>query len=1348
MSQHVFREEKFVRMEEEVKSLRIKPFDGSGFNNWSFRVRAYLQQLEVLHCVETEAEEEAFWNILDSETEEVKAAKKIKRDARVKQDNKCRSMLIQTIADSHLEYVKDKNSPKKIWDALHNIFERKSITSRFLLKKQLLMMKYNESEPLQDHFLRFDRLVREMKGAGARMEEEDVICHLMITMPESYDAVTTAMEAVSDRLTMDLVRRNYLDVEAKRRGQRVETDSNEAAFSGKSSKQGKLKCFNCGGVGHKKFQCPKRGETETRGQTAPSKKITQKANVSAKTVSFVAADSTELVAVGSRIESKWYLDSGASEHMSNDRALFENLQKLDRPVVIQTAKSRSNLLARYKGRVVVQALVSEERIQVNMEDVLFIPELSLNLLSLRRLEATGKKIVFFDGCVTVEADGEIVATGRQSGRLYAMDFQCERRHTEGKALVTGKVNRELELWHHRYGHLGNDNLLKLVTKNMVDGFTVDRVKAGGAQFLCEPCIHGKQTREPFRRHPEKRAGRPLEIVHSDVCGPVTPVAWDGSSYFVTFTDDFTHVAVVYMIKTKDEVLERFMDYEAMSTAHFGVRISRLRCDNGGEYTGKAMKKFCRKRGIQLEMTVPYTPEQNGVSERLNRTIVEKSRSMLEANGVSKELWSEAVYTSAYVLNRSPSVAVGGDITPYEAWYGKKPNVSNLRVFGSNCYIHVPKQLRKKLDSKSQKVTFVGYAPNGYRVWNGKKVIVARDVIFNEDELVFRSPVESKMNEDDTVVVKEYVPKPNPNVQPVESVVPEDEDSEEDFFSEDEPAEQPEAGNDTGAGVRRSGRNVVPPKWHSDFDMDLSAFALCAENFVDGIPSDVSELKKRQDWSMWKQAIQEELESLDRNDTWSLVELPAGRKVVDSKWIFKIKRCSDGTIDKYKARLVARGFTQRQGFDFIETYSPVAKMSTVRILLALANHEGWYVHQMDVKSAFLNGMLEEEIYMRPPPGFEAGSNRVCRLNKAIYGLKQSSRNWNLRFHEFIDKLGFKRSEHDYCFYFWKSNGIVIYVLIYVDDVLIASNSLKAVQTLKKKFSAEFEMKDLQEVRNFLGLNIQRDREAGLMKIDQKAYIEAVLERFGMGNCKPSPVPMDPHLRLEKGNDPKSFTDKPYRELIGCLMYLTVTSRPDICAAVNYFAGFQCCATEEHWAHLKKVLRYLRGTADYQLVYRRVEAEPVAVFADADWGNDPNDRRSVSGLVIKLHGQTVVWSTKKQSSVALSSTEAELMALCQASCDSMWVVNLLKSVQREVKEPVTVFEDNQPCISITSDPRKLKRMKHIEVQYCFVRELIERGKLMLKYLPTDEQPADMLTKGLPAPRFRKFRDMIGVELGVAD
>lgn len=1342
-------------MDDETRSLRIKPFDGTGFNNWCFRMKAYLQQLEVLRCVEVAADEEDFWVIPASDSAEVKAAKEVKRAARIRQDNKCQSVLIQAIADSHLEYIKDKQSPKQIWDGLHDVFERKSITNRFLLKLQLLSMRYQENDRLQDHFLRFDKLVREIKGAGAQMDEEDVICHLMLTMPSSYDAVTTAMEAVSERLTMDLVRRKYLDVEAKRRGQQQDADVNEAAFSGKN--KSKFKCFGCGQPGHRKAQCPKSGENKSAFPKQAKKSAVQNANVGTKTVSFVAADGrSDVVAASAVVSSKWYLDSGASEHMSNNKALFDCLEKLETEVVIQTAKSGVNLFARFKGRITARAVVNGCEIEIRIEDVLYIPELSLNLLSLRRLENSGKKVIFFGGRVTVEADNEVVATGRQHGRLYCMDFECVKmrnENTTSSALMTGKVSKQLELWHQRFGHLGNENLQKLVKKGMVEGMKIASVGKKNEMLLCEPCITAKQTREPFKvRSDVKRASRPLEIVHSDVCGKITPVSWDGNEYFVSFTDDYTHISVVYLMKTKDQVLECLMEFEAMASAHFGSKISRLRTDNGGEYCSHAMKQFCRCKGIRMEKTVPYTPEQNGVSERLNRTIEEKARAMLQASGLPKFLWGEAVYTAVYLMNRSPSVAVAGDVTPYEAWNGHKPDVANLRVFGSDCYVHVPKQLRKKLDDKSEKVSFVGYAPNGYRVWNGTKVFIGRDVIFNENELRLCTTVKSSTTicENDEVIVKEQVADADsdPEVSDTEASDTEQEETDSDNYISDDENDDSEEVNPGGPSgdpdniVRRSGRNVVPPIWHSDFDMNISAFALSAEEFIDNIPADVSELKKRSDWPSWKSAIGEELESLRRNDTWKLVELPAGKKVIDSKWVFKVKRNSEGEVERYKARLVARGFTQRPGFDYTDTYSPVAKMATLRILLALANQKGWHVHQMDVKCAFLNGTLDEEIFMRQPAGFEKGKNLVCRLNKAIYGLKQASRNWNQRFHDFICKLGFKRSEYDFCLYQWSCDGVIVLVVIYVDDILIVSNSEKAISGIKKLFSTEFEMKDFQDVKSFLGLNIQRNKQAGTMTIDQRAYIQSVLERFGMDGCKPSLVPMEPNLKLMKGSKEQT-TDKPYRELVGCLMYLMVTSRPDICAAVSYFAGFQCGATEEHWVHLKRVLRYLKGTIDCKLVYRRSESvEMLEAYADADWGNDPNDRRSVSGFVCKLYGSTVTWATKKQSSVALSTTEAELMALCQASCEVVWILNLLNSVEVKVVEPVSVYEDNQSCISVTVEPRKHKRMKHVEIQNFFVRELVEKGRVQLIYLPTEDQLADVMTKGLASPRFRKLRDVLGV------
>lgn len=427
--------------------------------------------------------------------------------------------------------------------------------------------------------------------------------------------------------------------------------------------------------------------------------------------------------------------------------------------------------------------------------------------------------------------------------------------------------------------------MKLMDKNMVVGMDLSsNVKPGSSEtVLCEPCVAGKQTREPFVSREGKRTTRPLELVHSDVCGPISPVSWDGMQYFITFTDDFTHLTVVYLMKSKDEALECLKTYEAMATAHFQTRMSRLRCDNGGEYSGKQMKMFCRQRGIQLEMTVPYTPEQNGLSERMNRTIVEKVRAMLAGSKVTKRLWGEAVYAAAYLINRSPTVAVDGNRTPCEVWNGRKPNVSNLRIFGAECFVHVPKQKRKKLDVKSEKATFVGYAPNGYRVWNGRKVFVARDIVFNECKTSETESDDSKCDEDKQLIVIED------HVQQAAQIIgeegnedlPEIPDEPEvtvDDELDDTLIDEAAGGDPDESEVRRSSRNRAPPFWHEDYN--ISAFALNAEEYADNDPSDIAELKKHDDWPLWKKAIEAKLLCLEKTVT----KLPTVKQV-----------------DRYKAR---------------------------------------------------------------------------------------------------------------------------------------------------------------------------------------------------------------------------------------------------------------------------------------------------------------------------------------------------------------------------------------------------------------------------------------------------------------
>lgn len=349
-------------------------------------------------------------------------------------------------------------------------------------------------------------------------------------------------------------------------------------------------------------------------------------------------------------------------------------------------------------------------------------------------------------------------------------------------------------------------------------------------------------------------------------------------------------------------------------------------------------------------------------------------------------------------------------------------------------------------------------------------------------------------------------------------------------------------------LRRSNRVRKQPERYG-----YSAMALSAENFVDDAPNSFEDIKKKSDAHHWMAAVNNEMNALLKNNTWNLTELPKGHSVLDCKWVFKRKRCEDGDAGEYKARLVARGFTQRKGFDYQETYSPVAKITTFRILLAVAVQNNLHIHQMDVKTAFLNGDLREEIYMRLPDGFKRG-NLVCKLNKSLYGLKQASRMWNERFHTYVTKMGFQRSAHDHCLYSKGENESKIYLLLYVDDLLLIGGGLTEIRWIKMLMSTEFEMKDMNEMRNFLGICIERDISTGSLHIHQRPYLIKLLRRFEMENCNGIRTPMECHLKLQKSGE-NSTAGMPYRELIGCLMYVMITSRPDIGAAVNYFSQFQ-------------------------------------------------------------------------------------------------------------------------------------------------------------------------------------------------
>lgn len=562
--------------------------------------------------------------------------------------------------------------------------------------------------------------------------------------------------------------------------------------------------------------------------------------------------------------------------------------------------------------------------------------------------------------------------------------------------------------------------------------------------FCEACVEGKQHKTKFNTS-TSRCEEILGLVHSDVCGKVDPSSLGGAQYFLTFIDDHSRYTWVYVLKTKDQVFEKFKEWKCITEKSLGQKVKILRTDNGGEYKSKEFERFLKSEGIRHETTIPKTPEQNGVAERMNRSLLEMIRSMLHK--MSRGFWAEALSTAVYLKNRSPAAAVPGK-TPYEALHGHAPNVENLRVFGSTCYSHVPRDERKKIDPKSRRCLFLGYGDTvkGYRLYDeGKKrVIHSRDVCFEEDKRVVIETTETisegektpeELSSDDEEVTSEEETLTDDDEAPLQAgslkketkTTPQGESSGERKLKKEENApETSTQGESSGERKVKKEENIPEARTQDDAKEQRGERPKRTRKEVDRYgewvfvgkdPTTYKAAMKCDDKEKWKTAMENELQSLQENNVWDLVKLPKDREVVGSKWVFRVKTNPDGSVDRYKARLVAQGYSQRPGLDYDETFSPVVRSESVRMMIALAAKMNLQLHQMDVTTAFLNGELSEEVYMKQPEGFEqeGKEGHVCKLNRSIYGLKQSPRCWNVALDKHLQSMGLAQSAADPCLY---------------------------------------------------------------------------------------------------------------------------------------------------------------------------------------------------------------------------------------------------------------------------------------------------------------------------------------------
>ena len=1051
-------------------------------------------------------------------------------------------------------------------------------------------------------------------------------------------------------------------------------------------------CFFCGKMGHKKKDCYfyKRQNPDKNKD-----KNNDKNNEKAK-----CAQNEDEVCLGvwdniSNIKNnEWIIDSAATSHMVNDKKFFDKFIPLKNKIYLAD------------GSYVVTEGVGSGRIKIYnelndsqscyLENVLYIPKLDGNLLSIIKMVQKGICVEFKNNKCTISKNNKEIGVGYVHGNIYTLKTNIEKLY---KTIEKG----DIKLWHRRLGHRNFDDLELIRRNKIVDGIEI----FGKNNEACENCFKGKFAKLKFEKSESKTNGI-LELIHSDVCGPLNIETPGEKRYILTLIDDYSHYVTIYLLKNKSEVSEKIIHFVELNKNKFDKIVKTLRSDNGGEYISHDLKNYFTKNGIKHEFTCPYTPEQNGKAERMNRSLIEMTRCMLEESGLEKKFWGEAVNTACYLLNRLPYNK--NVFTPYEKFFSIKPNLSHVKTFGAEAYAWIPNEKRNKLDAKAEKLILVGYSENSkaYRLLNKEtcKITISRHVKFVEDKINNKTGnVMSDNVEQDTVNEDEFVV----SLKNKKIILEDNVDDNDDINSE-----------------------------HSDYN-DHSK-NLFEENQEE--PLNYKQMLLKEDKDLWLKAMEEEIECMNDSDVWTLVEREKSMKVLSNRWVYKIKKDPITGDNIYRARLVAKGYNQLFGEDYENTFAPVVKQITFRILLNISGTKNYFVKHFDIKTAFLNGELEEVVYMQQPEGFRNNDNLVCKLSKSIYGLKQAARCWNIKLTQILRENDFEESLADNCLFIKKSNNIIVYVLIYVDDIVVSSNDEVEIQKFYKILSNHFSVKNLGNISNYLGIEVNRD-EDGIFYICQKEYITTLLNRFSLNDSKISNIPMDTGYYR---NDLKSKTvledNNLYRKAIGSLLYLCLNSRPDITSSVIILSRKNEKPLKSDWNEVKRIFKYLKGTINDRLMLGSggFESELVG-YSDADWAGDCTDRKSTSGYVIQLSGSTIDWKTQKQNSVSLSSCESEYIALTELCTQLKWIVQLLKDMGVVLRN-ISVYEDNQSTLKLLDSEKIQTRSKHIDVRYNFVKEIKRLGEMNFYYCDTQNMPADLLTKPLSGEKIKRFKLLMGL------
>ena len=1321
-------------------------FNGTGYHGWQFKMKLSLIQQEVWYCVEPQKEE----------------AKTSNEDAQdiQRKENLAYTFLMLSLSDSVQKVVRRCRTAKETWDLLKEKYGSQGAQERLEIREKLHSMKFKEGTRMIDHIAKMEEYVELLTASGGEVQDDELLLCLLRSLPRKYDTMKVMLRTRGKQVKLEELQ-GLLLVEERESEERFEDKESLYYARGRSTQSSSRRCFKCNKEGHISSTCKELRASDGRflcricqsrnhlEKGCPKRKSGNKSeerwNKSEKN-NFLFHTSD--VKITEKTEEKecadWLLDSGATRHLCNNINIVEGLKEDSSKVQIADGSYMDGAGA---GIVSLRVVVNKSVHNVEIDNTLVTKALEKNILSVGKLTDKGAEVRFIENEAYVIMNGETVMEAKKKDGLYYVTLAKKADEANVSTAIEDQikpnhdkaVNRwkggDINVWHRRLGHIGEEALKKTVP-----------IK--GKLKLCEECLESKFDRTPFNENSE-REKYVLERIYSDVCGPIGVESFGGSKYFVSFIDGFSRYAHVYTISNKSEVIKCFEDYCKIVENETGKKVRSIRSDNGGEYANVAMKDYCKNKGIRIELTTPYTSQQNGMAERYNRTILNMVRAMLRDAKLEMEFWAEAVRTAALLRNITASRVLNWK-SPCEIWTTRKPKLGYLRTFGSIAYVRVPEPSRSKLDMRGKKVLFLGYdmSLKNYRVLDleENRIIRSRDVRFIETEVYEESGSNDFRIEEENNILKptDAVYQPSKKGQEVETSddgvvvqyeIPSNDNNMEDQINWSDEIYQ--SWKNKTPVTTRSGRVSKLPARLKDY-VNLGVTTVEIQE-----PNTYKEAIECNEQDQWRQSMKEELNNLVKNQTWNIVERPKYKNVVGCKWVYRLKKGPDGNINKYKSRLVAKGYSQRFGEDFNETYAPVGTYTTIRCLLALSACLNLKLYHFDFECAYLNGKLTEgeEIYMEIPQGFEVEKqNQVLKLRKCLYGLKQSGRSWNNELDRSLKELNLIQSKTDRCLYTNINGDNRTLVLVYVDDLAIASNDDEFVNNIKSGLMKKFVLKDLQDLNYFLGINIEHTSDSIL--INQKQFILKMLNQYGMQDCKTSSTPMEIYSsnNSEDTEDTVKIEESiPFRSAIGSLNYLAVISRPDIAYATHKLAQKVECPTTKDWIAVKRILRYLQGTKDLKLRYKRNHELNVEIFSDADYGGS-DDRKSTSGYVVLVNKGAVAWASRKQACVALSTMESEYVALANASQEGLYLLQVLEDMG--IKKSLEIAVDNQSCILFAKNECGPGKAKHISIKYYFVKDLVDQGTLKLKYVESLKNSADILTKSLSKDKHLKMVSQIGL------